>query len=165
MSLLDPQPIPPSVLSDADYVTAANMLGCEIGVIKAVAQIESSGAPFDDKGRPTILFEPAVFSRLTEHQYDVLYPGITSGMYGSNLQQYPKLSAAYAIAPDAALKSASWGLFQLMGFNFTAGGFTSVEAMVTSMRSGVAAHLNAFVNFIQANGNLSTSIVNKGWDD
>jgi LysM repeat protein len=64
--------------------TAAKELGCEVEVIKAIAEQESGklkalglGA-FDKKNRPTILYERHRFSFNTNHIYDEKYPDISS---------------------------------------------------------------------------------------
>lgn len=167
--LLQPQsPPPPSVLADADYATAAATLKCEVAVIKAVATVESGQSPFDALGRPTILYEQRYFSRLTGHQYDETNPNISSmatGGYGPLSAQYPKILEAAALDLDNALRSASWGAFQIMGDNCKLAGFATPELMVAAMRTGVAAHLAAFVSFIQADPRLLAAVQNKNWTD
>lgn len=55
---------------------------------------------------------------------------------------------AQSLDRDAALMSASWGKFQIMGFNFHACGFSSVEEMVEAMGVSEGRQLDAFVNLI-----------------
>ncbi|CAH2407465.1 hypothetical protein MES4922_670002 [Mesorhizobium ventifaucium] len=64
---------------------------------------------------------------------------------------YPRLKAACAIDETAALRSASWGLGQVLGENFRAAGFPTVQAMVEAMMEDEALQLAAAVNFIAAN--------------
>ncbi|WP_287283649.1 N-acetylmuramidase domain-containing protein [Mesorhizobium sp.] len=64
---------------------------------------------------------------------------------------YPRLKAACAIDETAALRSASWGLGQVLGENFRAAGFLTVQAMVEAMMADEALQLAAAVNFIAAN--------------
>jgi hypothetical protein len=52
-------------LTEAVFLEAAQALGCEPAAVKAVAEVESRGAPFDREGRPTILYERHVFARCT----------------------------------------------------------------------------------------------------
>jgi len=165
--LLRPQsPQPPSLLTDADYAAAAATLHCEVAVIKAVATVETGQSPFDAQGRPTILFERRYFSRLTGHRYDTTHPEISSmaaGGYGTLASQYPKLLQAAALDLDSALRSASWGAFQIMGDNCQLAGFATPERMVAAMRTGVAAHLAAFARFIQADPRLLAAVQYKDW--
>ncbi len=50
---------------------------------------------------------------------------------------------------ERALKSASWGLFQIMGFNWKACGYQSLQHFINAMYRGEGDHLNAFVGFIR----------------
>jgi len=164
-ALLAPQAMPVSVLTDADYAAAAATLGCEVAAIKAVSSVETAGKPFDAEGRPTILYEQRYFSRLTNHIYDASHPDISSmatGGYGLLSAQYPKIIEAASLDLDKALRSASWGAFQIMGDNCTMAGFATPEAMVAAMRSGVSAHLEGFVSFVAAK-NLTSALVNHDW--
>jgi N-acetylmuramidase len=68
-------------LNDSDLQGAAQQLGCELVVLKAVADVESRGNGFLADKRPKILFEAHVFSRLTGHQYDGTHPGISSRVW------------------------------------------------------------------------------------
>ena len=53
--------------------------------------------------------------------------------------------------PNAALQSASWGIGQIMGENFSAAGFPDVETMVAAMVDSENAQLDAFRSFLQSN--------------
>lgn len=165
--LLAPQPMPPATLTEADYALAATELDCEVAAIKAVAHVETGEAgPFDSQGRPTILYEQRYFSRITDHLYDGSHPHISSmaaGGYGHLSEQYGKLTEAFAVDSSAALRSCSWGVFQIMGDNCKNCGFVTPEAMVTAMRTGVAAHLEAFVTFIKQGSRLLPAIQAKDW--
>jgi hypothetical protein len=102
---------------------------------------------------------------LTQHLYDVTHHDLSAphekGEY--NTPSYPKLERAYRLDQDAALKSASWGAFQIMGANHKAAGFSSVQIMVAAMRQSAREHLNAFVNFINNDSNLVNAITKKNW--
>jgi hypothetical protein len=166
-ALLQPQATPPSVLADADYAAAAAALGCEVAAIMAVASVETGvqGA-FDGQGRPTILFERHLFHRATGGVYDASNPDISNpvaGGYGLFSEQYPKIVRAAALDLDAALGSASFGMFQILGQNHVAAGFGDVETYVAAMRTGVGAHLQAFVGFIGASPGLVAAIQGKDW--
>lgn len=167
MNLLEaPATMPRAILTDSDYTNAAIAIGCEVAAIKAVTSIEAPRGPFQSDGLPTILFERHVFADLTGNVYDATRPDISNkvpGGYGLYSAQYGRLQAAYALNPNAALQSASWGAFQIMGENYTQAGFESVETMVEAMRTGVGAHLAAFVSFIKNDPILTRSIVAKNW--
>ncbi len=59
-----------------------------------------------------------------------------------------RLKRAMAIHEPAALKSASWGLFQIMGFNHAACGFETLQAFASAMYESERRHLMAFCNFV-----------------
>lgn len=143
------------LLSDADIEAAAAELGIEAAVIFAVDEVESRGKGFLPDKRPTILFERHVFSRRTGHRYDIGHPDIsnpTPGVYGApGAHQYARLAEAIRLDRKAALQSASWGRFQIMGFNAELCGWPDVEAFIASMCESEADHLKAFIGYCQAN--------------
>lgn len=153
-------------LSEEDYQNAATRLSAEVAAIKAVAQVETMGKAFDDNGRPTILFERHHFHRHTGGKYDATNPTIsnaTAGGYGKFSAQYDKLEEAYKLDEEAALKSASWGRFQIMGSNHAASGFDTVRAFVLAMTRSEAAHLDAFVSFVDSNKTRVKALRDKDW--
>lgn len=144
----------PLTLLPADYTDAAEALSCDVAAIHAVDAVESNGHGFAADGRPIILYEPHVFSRLTAHRFDAGYGGVSYPKWGS--KPYPtdqkarwdQLLYAAKLDHDAAYKSASFGRFQIMGFNHAACGFASVDTFVAAMATGERAHLMAFVQFV-----------------
>ncbi len=154
----------PAPLEDADFERAAKALGCAVAAIRAVGDVESGGGFLAD-GRPKILFERHVFSRQTSRHFDAAHPDIANPVPGGYLggpAEYVRLARAIACDRAAALRSASWGAFQIMGFNHKAAGFDDVEAFVQAMVSGSGAQLDAFVRFIQSAG-LGDAIVRRDW--
>src|SRR5688572_3325692 len=108
---------PATPLDDAAIADAAKKLGCEVAAVRAVIDVESRGGFLSD-GRPKILFERHYFSRLTKRKFDASHPGVSNGQWGGygagGAHQYDRLNQAAALDRDAALHSASWGLFQIM---------------------------------------------------
>lgn len=62
-----------------------------------------------------------------------------------------------------AYQSASWGRYQIMGFNFRFCGYRLVADFVAAMRRSEAEHLAAFVNFVIGK-NLSRHLQAKNYD-
>lgn len=142
-------------LTDNDYKWAADELGCELAVIKAVAHVESRTTGFLSDGSPKILFEGHIFHRETGGKYskieiykDISYPRWTSKFYGDGAHEYQRFKRAFELDEAAAIKSASWGKFQIMGFNYKRAGFSTPEAFMYAMDISERKHLEAFVSFI-----------------
>jgi hypothetical protein len=144
-------------LRDDDVRTIAGYLGCQIAAVRAVLQIEAAGKGFDGKGRPKMLFEPHIFyrelgagaKRNRAVSEGLAYAKWKPGAYPSD--SYPRLTAAIAIDETAALRSASWGAGQVMGFNHKAAGFDTVQTFVQAMTVSEGAHLYAMARFIVTN--------------
>ncbi|MDP3740351.1 MAG: N-acetylmuramidase family protein [Hyphomonadaceae bacterium] len=146
----------------------ANKLGCESSVVLAVADVESDGAHDLPDGRPKILFEAHWFSKLTKGQFDAQYPGLSSpvwdrSLYKGGAAEWGRLNAAIRLDAEAALKSSSWGLFQIMGFNHKACGFDTVTAFVDFIKGPDDADMEAFINFVKANPLILKAMRAKDW--
>ena len=134
------------LLTEKDFQEASSLSGLPIPLIKAVAEVESKGDGFLDDGRPKILFEGHIFySQLKKIAIDpeiyvndndykgIIYPKWTKKHYKGGEEEYNRLAIAKTIDFDAALKSASWGRFQIMGFNHKSCGFDNVRNFVHAM--------------------------------
>lgn len=144
-----------SALRATDFARAAGALNVDLAVVKAVASVESRGSGFDSAGRPVILYEPHLFSRLTDRKYDDAFPSLSSrkwnkALYNQGGTSYEKLEVASALDRPAALQACSWGAFQILGMNYKLCGFGSVNAMVEAMFKNEGEHLLAFVRFVQS---------------
>lgn len=153
------------LLQESDFIEAAKQLNCEVGAIKAVAEVESRGSGFLPDGRPKILFERHYFHRLTNGVFSSNHPEISnpvSGGYGAESIQHTKLERAAKLNRAAALQSASWGKFQIMGANWKSLGYISLQEFINAMYSSEAGQLNGFVRFVKAN-KLDDELRNKNW--
>lgn len=153
-------------LTEADYTSAARSLGIDVAAIQAVAEVETAGSAFDSMGRPRILFERHYFHRFTSGRFDKSHARISArsaGGYGKFSVQYTKLEQAYGLDPDAALRSASWGRFQIMGNNHRAAGFATAHAFVEAMSTSEAEQLKAFVSFVASDRTLLSALRQKDW--
>jgi len=153
-------------LSSAGFSAATAINAIEDAALWSVLSVETSGCGYLPDRRPKILFERHIFSRLTGGQYDADDPDIsnpTAGGYGAGgANQYLRLQAAVQLDGEAALKSASWGLGQIMGENYSGAGFSDVDSMVTAMVVSEDAQLNGMANFIKNNG-MNQSLENHDW--
>jgi len=158
-------------LTDADYIDAAQLLDRDVAKIRAVVAVESGGGWFTDIRKdileldgpggfidgdtlPKILFEAHLFSKATGGRFDKTHPNISSpvwnrALYVGGQAEYQRLHAAMLLDEEAALKSASWGLGQILGSNFKAAGYRNVHAYCEAMKASERNQLFAFVNFIK----------------
>lgn len=153
-------------LSQQGIDAAVNHLGVAAPALWAVLTVETSGCGFLPDRRPKILFERHWFSRLTSRTFDAQAPDISNlsaGGYGAGgAFQYERLGKAIALDRTAALKSTSWGLGQVMGFNASKVGYSNVNALVAAAQESEDAQLLAMVNFIKQ-ANIASHLQQGDW--
>lgn len=143
-----------------DIARAARRIGATPAHIRAVLKVETGGAGgflSDGSGRPRILFEAHVFSRLTQRRFDATNPRISApswnrALYIGGAGEYERLNTAIGLNRRAALQAASWGLAQVLGQNFGVAGWPDVESFVTSMCQSEGDHLDAMIGFCLGTG-------------
>lgn len=168
----EPVPLPKHLVAE-DFTVAADRLGVPVYKIRAVDEVESAGGGlepgradilaldgpggFIDGELPKILFEAHKFSKWTGHKYDASNPDISSAkwnpkLYKGGQSEWGRLWRAMQLDREAALKSASWGRYQILGENYKLAGFSSVEDFVKAMQRDERAHLDAFCSFVEKSG-------------
>ena len=160
---------------DDSFILCAHKIGCELNSLKAIKYVESGNTPaFISSNTPSILFEGHVFWRqLVENKInplkyvkgneDILYKSWTTKWYLGGINEYKRLNKAIKINKDAALKSASWGMFQILGANYKQCGCSSIDDFVSKMKTSEGLQLNLFTNFILSNSKLRQSLVQNNW--
>jgi hypothetical protein len=155
-----------TALSTGGFDEASHACGVGSPEIWSVISVETSGCGFLPDRRPKLLFERHIFHRLTDGQFDADDPDIsqpTAGGYGAGgAHQYDRLAAAIQLDRNAALQSASWGMGQIMGENFKAAGFASVEDMIAAMVQSEDTQLLGMAKFVLANG-MGEPLLNHDW--
>lgn len=161
-----------NLLTEQDYERAAGRLRLDVPAIKAVDEVESNGRGFLADGRPKILFERHIFRRqlldrgIDTRAYEREQPELVNvkpGGYVGGVSEWRRLDDAVQINREAALSSASWGKFQIMGFNWKAAGADSLQDFVNRMYRSEGAQLDAFVEFVIAN-NLDGALRRHDWE-
>lgn len=162
------------MLTRNQFKIVADKLGCETEAVMAVSTVESNGNGFLPNGKPKILFEGHVLwkqllraginpENIRTGNEDILYPvwklDIVRPFY--KMDQYQRLEKAKAINKEAALKSASWGAFQIMGFNYGVCNFSSVIDFVEAQADEFS-QLQCFTNYIK-NNHLDVNLKNLDW--
>ncbi len=143
----------------------------ELGVGPAelwtLINVETRGFGYLANRNPVILFERHIFHRETGGRFDAAAPEVSNskpGGYRGGTAEYPRLVRAASFDFDAALRSASWGLGQVMGFNSEPLEYDDVQAMVTLMRQSENDQLNAVVRFLLTEG-VDVYLRNHQWAD
>lgn len=163
------------LLQEADFKRASEFLGCDVPAVKAVSKVESNGSGFNQNGTPKTLFEGHIFWQelkkagkdpkkiQNESNKHVLYPTWTKIHYGKSADAEAKrLELAMSIDRECALRSASWGKFQIMGFNHKLAGFSRLQDFINAMYRSEGDHLLAFCNYVKAR-RLDDELVRKDW--
>jgi hypothetical protein len=154
-------------LTDQDWHGAAWYLGVGVREMKAVAKVESGpwGA-FLPTDAPAILFERHIFHRETGGRFDGVEPGLSNsrpGGYGKVSDQHHKLQRAAQLDREAALRSCSWGLFQIMGGNHQASGHAELQSFVNAMYRSESDHLRTFVAFVGYHEGMVAALQRHDW--
>ena len=158
-------------IREKDIELRANVARLPVNIIKALRKVEAKSAGFLPNGKVVILFERHKF-----YQYLSLNKGKSfadtivrsnpsicnpvRGGYLGNEKEYPRITKAATIDKDAALMSASYGLFQIMGFNYKLAGYSNVSDYVQAMETSETLQLDAVLSFIKKNKNLKTAVEN-----
>ena len=161
------------MITEQQFNESSKFLNIEAAAIKAVAEVESSGEGFLADGKPKILFEPHIFWKqlrakgidpnlFMEENPDILYPKWKPGAYGPVSKQHQRLERAAKIDREAALLSASWGKFQVMGFNWKLCNCSSLDEFIKAMEESEDAHLKLFTHYIR-NTHLDDELRGRDW--
>jgi hypothetical protein len=133
--------------------------GVPINRLQAVLAVESAGHGFNPSGSPKILFEGHRFWRnlqqagLDPHRFvrgneSILYKRWTKKHYVGGSGEHYRLQQARKIDETAALKSASWGVAQILGENYAKCGYSSVQDFVAAMQESTQKQVEAFFAFL-----------------
>jgi hypothetical protein len=147
-------------ITQADFQAAADALGVPVAAVRAVTEIEAPGGGFDKADQPRILFEGHIFHKLTGGRFSAEHPNISYAKWANhyakgkdadarNAGEHQRLAEAAGLARAAALMSASWGRFQILGENYAMAGFATLQDFINAMYESEAKQLQAFVEFVQ----------------
>jgi hypothetical protein len=148
------------MITEKAFADSAKRIGCKVAAVKAVCAVESRGSGFLADGKtPMILFEPHIFwkelrkrgvdpNKHVAGNEDILYPTWKPGKYGPVSAQHTRLQKACNINREAALASASWGLFQILGNNYKEAGYSTIQDFINDMYKSEDDHLEAFTGYV-----------------
>jgi hypothetical protein len=142
-------------ISNIQFADTANELSVPIATVKAVAKVEGGGVGIIE-GKPVILFEPHIFFKELRREgiapviSDICYPVWGTKPYPRGQEaQWLRLDRASKISRTAALKSCSWGMFQILGQNYKLAGCKTLQEFVNRMFKSEDEHLVLFMNYIK----------------
>ena len=126
----------------------------------AFIEVESGGRGFGDTGKLILQYEPLVFSKATgiprstlnKYKWDENTVDVQS-------KEWEAFNEAFSINPEEAMKSTSWGLPQIMGFNHKQAGYASVGDMLDDFKRGELQQVCALIRFIEANKKLYKAVM------
>lgn len=113
-------------------------------VALAIFDIESGGAGFS-KGRMIIRYEPHIFRKRSGGQE-------VPAKRGGQTAEWDNFARASAVDPEAAMKSISMGMAQVMGFNHKLIGYATVKEMFDALSSGEVPQILSFFDFVKSVG-------------
>ena len=158
----------PNKLNSAGFALIAGRFNLDVATVRAVNEVEAAGSGFTGDNVKA-LYEPHIaFRRTSGATRDQLAAaGVAYPSQGA--QPYPKTSYARidqcsAIAgEEVAALSTSWGLGQIMGFNFKACGYPNAVAMVRDFAKGETQQLEGMLTFISANAAMLRALQRRDW--
>jgi hypothetical protein len=153
------------LLTKKDYIEAAKNIDCEVAVIQAIAEVESSGCGFiNDKTK--IRFEvhkfwafwgrdnKAIFKRNFKFNKLLRWRGhkyLSSDrwlyVHSNQITERDAIAIAFKYSDRATKLATSYGKFQIMGFNYELAGYETLDKYVSSMHISERNHLKAFISF------------------
>ena len=166
-------------LDDDQIRSLAAQHGIDYPTLKAIIDVESRGDGFLVNGRATILFERHKFfnevvkvrglaeaESLAKANPDII--NRTGGGYKGYLKEWERLEKAMKLSVngdlvEGAIRSASWGLGQIMGFHAERLGYPNAFYMFAECMRSEGGQLEAMLRFCMSDPSLARAIKNKDW--
>lgn len=153
-------------------------IGVEPAMLKAFASVESKGSGFFNNGLCTILFERHIFYNQVVRKFgqrradewsqkfpNICYPKGAQTAYFGGVREWTRFDQAKDLDAECALMSASYGMFQIMGFNYGVCGYENVGDFVTDMCESERWQIGAVTMFIKNNRGLFLAVRNKDFNE
>jgi hypothetical protein len=141
--------------------------GYEYRVLKSIIQVESTQRGFNwNTGKIIIQFEPAWFKRqYKDWAVETRYTTWQSNRVGDQVTEWEAFNSAFAVDAEAAMKSTSIGMMQLMGFHYEAIGFKKVGELWDFAKESEYNQVLLAIKWIKTVRPLDVAIRNKDWKD
>lgn len=153
------------LLTNAQINDLAVSSGYKYRVLKAIIQVESGQHGFDQgTGKIIIQFEPAWFRRQYKNWVTVTtHTKWQSNKVGNQAAEWKAFNSAFAISKEAAMKSTSLGMMQLMGFHYADIGFKTVGEMWDYAKVSEYNQVSLAIRWIKTVKPLDQAIKNMDW--
>lgn len=158
----------------------AKAIGIDSAILKAITEVECKGNGFFTDGSCTILFERHIFfNQVTQkfgseqaQQWSIKYPNIcfetrSQSAYFGGKREWERVNLAKNLDPECALLSTSFGMFQIMGFNYKICGYSNVGEYVSDMIKSEKYQVGAVSMYIKnyANGKLYKAVTSLDFNE
>lgn len=164
----------PGALSQHDLREAAKTLDVDLPAIMAVNEVESRGEGFIGR-LPVVLFERHIMLRRLKHhdvthatQLAAMWPNLVNsdpGGYLGGTHENTRLVAARYLNDTCGAESASYGLFQILGYHAERIGYPSVQIFANCMATNEQCQLEAFVKFVNADAAILNALRKHDWPE
>lgn len=145
-----------------EIVDAVKSSGMNVAKLLAFIDVETGGRGFDEStGKIMIQFEPTWFKKISKNPKNGIW---SSNKVDKQSKEWEAFNDAYKIDPQAAMKSTSIGLGQIMGFNYKQAGCNSVDEMWNKAKSGIKEQVLQLISFVKSNKNLLSALESNNWD-
>lgn len=164
-------------LADSDFDKIAVEFGLKPAHIRAIFTVEAggkSGFLTDNPEIPVTLEEGHIFYKylkqkgrdaveLAKIYPTICYPKWTKEFYKKGLNEYSRYLLAKDVDEECAMLATSWGMGQLMGFNYASAGYKNVKSFVEAMYESEYNQLMAMCKFIQSNKSMYEALKTENW--
>lgn len=148
-----------------NLIHAAKEINIPVAMMMAIREVEARSDGFLPDGRPIILFERHKFYHYLSLKKGKNYadsivrtqPNVCNPERGGYLgyeAEYDRINKALSIDNECGYYSASWGMFQIMGFNHKRAGYPYITDFIKGMYESEVNHLRAVCNFIVADSKM-----------
>ena len=141
---------------------AAQALGIDPAIVKAIIAIETGGAPITLGNSIKFLF---MIGRHFTPKYKKKFPNRPLPAW-ANARMSGKRSVlrdGIRLWPHGAYANTSWGIFQIHGWSYRKLGYGSPGEMVAAFKRSEDAQIRGFIDFVRTKPRLYTAIKNKDW--
>lgn len=139
--------------------------GLTYAQLRAVIGVESGGIGFSaTTGKIIIQFEPSWFKRnKADWKKDTKNVTWQTNGVENQTEEWRAFNSAFASDANAAMKSTSVGLMQVMGFHWKLLGFKDVGAMWDFTKESEANQLELGLKFISSNPKMLKALKTNDW--